>query len=221
MQTTVRGRQSRAEGCQRITSVASRRSSRPSSHSRISSRLSRYHSTLKNSYLQIISKIGYRNVDESAANKFQMLTQFMKKQLDTYLIKNQPGIALFNSLLNPNCGEGVPATTTDSRSVYSNNNKSAPNQQQMIKTMMMSPQNIYYELSPNQQMQIQFEHKRSSGSEFATAGAGGASEYIVPNAFSQQQLAQSNNGQHVVMSSSHSTNWRGISSSEVKSVNGT
>jgi hypothetical protein len=51
----------------------------------------------------------------------------MKKQLDTYLIKNQPGIALFNNLLNPNYGEGVAANTTDSRSVYSNNNKSAPN----------------------------------------------------------------------------------------------
>jgi hypothetical protein len=58
-----------------------------------------------------------------------MLTQFMKKQLDAYLIKNQPGIAMFNNLLNPGGGnEGN--NTTDSRSVYSNNNKSAPNQQQ-------------------------------------------------------------------------------------------
>jgi hypothetical protein len=55
-----------------------------------------------------------------------MLTQFMKKQLDAYLIKNQPGIAMFNNLLNPGGGnEGN--NTTDSRSVYSNNNKSAPN----------------------------------------------------------------------------------------------
>ena len=53
--------------------------------------------------------------------------------------------------------------------------------------MMISPQNIYYELSPNQQMQIQFEHKRSSGSEFATATSGNG-EYSVnpPNALSQQ-----------------------------------
>jgi|LauGreDrversion4_2_1035121.scaffolds.fasta_scaffold481865_1 hypothetical protein len=61
----------------------------------------------------------------------------------------------------------------------------------MIKTMMISPQNIYYELSPNQQMQIQFEHKRSSGSEFATATSGNGAgvmvppgEYMVPNALS-------------------------------------
>jgi len=124
-------------------------------------------------------------VDESAANKFQMLTQFMKKQLDAYLIKNQHGIAMFNNLLNPGGNEG--GNTTDSRSVYSNNNKSAPNQQQqqMIKTMMMSPQNMYYELSPNQQLQMQFDHKRSSGSEFATAtSAGAAGEYMVPNALS-------------------------------------
>lgn len=76
-------------------------------------------------------------------------------------------------------------------------------------------------------MQIQFEHKRSSGSEFATAtsanGAviGSQGEYMVPNALSQQQLASQTNPQIAMMSSSHSTNWRGISSSEVKSVVGT
>jgi hypothetical protein len=31
---------------------------------------------------KIISKIGYRNVDESSANKLNMLTSFLKKQLD-------------------------------------------------------------------------------------------------------------------------------------------
>ena len=45
-------------------------------------------------------------MDESGANKFQMLTQFMKKQLDNYLIKNQPGITLFNNLLNNGSADG-------------------------------------------------------------------------------------------------------------------
>ena len=48
---------------------------------------------------KIVAKIGYRNVDESNANKFHMLTQFLKKQLENYLAKNQPNVTLFNSLL--------------------------------------------------------------------------------------------------------------------------
>lgn len=45
-----------------------------------------------------------------------MLTQFLKKQLDNYLLKNQPNVALFTNLMMSN----ATAESTDSRSVYSN-----------------------------------------------------------------------------------------------------
>lgn len=73
------------------------------------------HFTFKDFFkaFKIISKIGYRNVDESNATKFQMLTNFMKKQLDVYLAKNQASGGVF--IMGT-----VPIESSDSRSAYSN-----------------------------------------------------------------------------------------------------
>lgn len=78
---------------------------------------------------------------------------------------------------------------------------------------MLSPQNVYSEHSPNSNAAelIQFEHKRSSGSEMLNVVG---NNYRVPTGLSQQQ-------KQVMMSSTHSANWRAASNSEIKSTDST
>lgn len=78
---------------------------------------------------KIIAKIGYRNVDETSANKFSMLTQHMKKQLDSYLAKNQISSATAGGGANVflmGVAGAAPIDSADSRSAYSNQRQSHP-----------------------------------------------------------------------------------------------
>ncbi|TNV81851.1 hypothetical protein FGO68_gene4129 [Halteria grandinella] len=143
---------------------------------------------------KIIARHSGKNTEDSNTVKFNKVTQFLQKQLDSVLRKLAE-----NGQLAPHQQPYFfhQDTNSDSRSVYSASNTGAarPN---------MSPQNIYYQQEDSVKRQTMVEQ-----------------EYRVPSGMGIQQQQQMMAAMSSTHSTGVPSNWRVISNSEVKSDNGT
>eukprot|EP00347_Sterkiella_histriomuscorum_P011880 403370748 len=189
------------------------------------------------SYLQIIARIAYKNIEETNQNKFLLLTQYLKKQL--LLIQQKRDRYMMSNINIDSQSDTRSVKNMNSKSVYEGSQQLShvlsANQNMQLNTyqnrVASSPGNAYFEMSqaytPSQISQLDktsiLDNKRLSGTDLQT----GFTNQTLSNdyrGYQQQNTMHTinpasggvrlNNQQHGMTSSS--AQWR-TCNSEIKS----